>query len=107
MPLKNLTVENLRLIIGQQISLSYLVPVSLDILQIAPLAQGDMYPDDLLINAGTTGRKGISRKRLKSTFTSTAAEYPTFSSYSPVLLQALHTASLAIAAPSQTYILLL
>lgn len=49
-PLKDFTVEDLRLMIGQKIGLPYLVPLALDVLHDDPLAQGDMYPGDLLTN---------------------------------------------------------
>lgn len=49
-PLKDFTVEDLRLMIGQKIGLPYLVPLALDLLGGNPLAKGDMYPGDLLNN---------------------------------------------------------
>lgn len=48
--LSDLTVEDLRLMIGQHISLEYLVPVALDTLEENPLAEGDFYEGDLLLN---------------------------------------------------------
>ncbi|WDT87881.1 contact-dependent growth inhibition system immunity protein [Alteromonas sp. 009811495] len=47
-PLKDLSPENLRLLIGQEIGLNYLVPIALDILEKDLLASGDMYDGDLL-----------------------------------------------------------
>jgi hypothetical protein len=47
-PLIDFTVEDLRLMIGQGIGLTYLVPIALDRLQEQPLAEGDLYPGDLL-----------------------------------------------------------
>jgi predicted kinase len=47
-PIRELSVEDLRLLIGQQIGLSFLVPVALDVLKSDPLAEGDMYEGDLL-----------------------------------------------------------
>lgn len=49
-PLRELTVENLRLAIGQDIGLEYLVPLAIGILRENPLAEGDMYAGDLLHN---------------------------------------------------------
>lgn len=48
-PVAELTVEDLRLLIGQQIGADVLVPCALDVLASDPLAEGDMYPGDLLI----------------------------------------------------------
>ncbi len=47
-PLKDFTVEDLRIMIGQQIALNRLVPLALDRLQRDPLVEGDYYPGDLL-----------------------------------------------------------
>jgi len=47
-PLDQLTVEDLRLGIGQQIAVSYLIPLALATLRENPLAEGDYYPGDLL-----------------------------------------------------------
>ena len=47
-PLGEFTAEDLRIMIGQQIGLPYLVPRALDVLQVNPLAEGDFYPGDLL-----------------------------------------------------------
>ena len=47
-PLRDLTVENLRLLIGQEISLMYTVPLALEHLSIDPMVSGDLYPGDLL-----------------------------------------------------------
>jgi len=49
-PLCDFTVENLRIMIGQDIGLEYLVPLALERLQAEPYAQGDSYPGDLLVN---------------------------------------------------------
>jgi hypothetical protein len=49
-PLDTLSIENLRVLIGQQIGLEYLIPVALDFLLENPLVQGDFYPGDLLNN---------------------------------------------------------
>ena len=42
------TVEDLRIMIGQQIGLQYLVPIALERLEIDPLAEGHCYRGDLL-----------------------------------------------------------
>lgn len=47
-PIGEMTIENLRLLIGQGIGLDWLVPVALDILRVDPMAEGDFYPGDLL-----------------------------------------------------------
>ena len=47
-PLKDFSIEDLRIMIGQEIGLKYLVPIALVALEKEPLAQGDFYPGDLL-----------------------------------------------------------
>ena len=47
-PLRDFTVEDLRIMIGQQVALNRLVPIALDRLQPDPLVEGDDYPGDLL-----------------------------------------------------------
>jgi hypothetical protein len=47
-PLKQFRLEDLRLMIGQQVGIEYLVPRALDHLEEHPLAEGDFYPGDLL-----------------------------------------------------------
>jgi hypothetical protein len=47
-PLRDFTVEDLRIMIGQQIALNPLVPLALDRLRLDPLAEADYYPGDLL-----------------------------------------------------------
>jgi hypothetical protein len=42
------TVEELRLLVGRQHSLSRYVPIAIDVLEQNPLAEGDYYPGDLL-----------------------------------------------------------
>lgn len=49
-PLKEFTVEDLRIMIGQGIGLKFLVPRALVVLRQDPLAEGDFYPGDLLSN---------------------------------------------------------
>ena len=47
-PLKDLGIEDLRLLIGQQIGLPYLISLALDQLASNPWAEGDLYPGDLM-----------------------------------------------------------
>jgi hypothetical protein len=46
--LRLFTIENLRIMIGQNIGSRYLVPIALGRLEAEPLAEGDFYPGDLL-----------------------------------------------------------
>ncbi len=47
-PLKKYRLGDLRIMIGQQIGIKYLVPRALDHLEAHPLAEGSFYPGDLL-----------------------------------------------------------
>jgi hypothetical protein len=47
-PLRDFTLEDLRIMIGQQVALNRLVPLALDRLRPDPLVEGDAYPGDLL-----------------------------------------------------------
>ncbi|MGW4991736.1 contact-dependent growth inhibition system immunity protein [Streptomyces mirabilis] len=47
-PIGELTVEDMRLLIGQDIGLPYLLPLALDVLRENPMAEGHMYAGDLL-----------------------------------------------------------
>ncbi|MGW3513612.1 contact-dependent growth inhibition system immunity protein [Streptomyces sp. NPDC000994] len=47
-PVGELTVEDMRLLIGQDIGLPYLLPLALEVLRDNPMAEGDMYEGDLL-----------------------------------------------------------
>lgn len=49
-PLSEFTVEDLRIMIGQKISLSSLLPVALEVLQNNPFAEGDYFKGDLLVS---------------------------------------------------------
>jgi hypothetical protein len=48
--LKDLTVEQIRLLIGQNIGLKYLIPIALDFLDNNILCEGDLYEGGLLSN---------------------------------------------------------
>ena len=47
-PLKEFTIEDLRILIGQNVGLPYLLPLAIERLEENPLAEGDYYPGDLL-----------------------------------------------------------
>lgn len=47
-PLCDFTIEDLRIMVGQNIGLDYLIPIAIEQLQRDPLAAGDFYPGDLL-----------------------------------------------------------
>ncbi|MGW1271475.1 contact-dependent growth inhibition system immunity protein [Streptomyces sp. NPDC002491] len=47
-PIGELTVEDMRLLIGQDIGLPYLLPLALEVLRDDPMAEGHMYEGDLL-----------------------------------------------------------
>jgi hypothetical protein len=49
-PLIEYTVEDIRIMIGQQIALDYLVPLAIEQLNINILSEGDYYPGDLLVS---------------------------------------------------------
>jgi hypothetical protein len=49
-PVKEFVIEDLRIMIGQQIGLQYLLPLALDRLEDDPFAEGDFYPGDLLMS---------------------------------------------------------
>jgi len=48
LPLKQLRLEDLRLLIGQGVGLRFLIPMTVEHLEAHPLASGDFYPGDLL-----------------------------------------------------------
>ncbi|MGV6808568.1 MAG: contact-dependent growth inhibition system immunity protein [bacterium] len=54
-PLKNLTAEDLRMLIGQGIGLAYIIPLALDTLENQLLVSGDMYEGDLLCSLSSVG----------------------------------------------------
>jgi hypothetical protein len=47
-PVGELTPEDLRLLLGQQVGVDVLLPRALELLKHDPLAEGDIYPGDLL-----------------------------------------------------------
>lgn len=49
-PLNELSVENIRLMIGQNEGLMYLIPLAIHVLKDDLFAEGDFYPGDLLQN---------------------------------------------------------
>ena len=53
LPLDSFTTENLRIMIGQQISLDYLIPLALEVLTNDLFAEGDFFEGDLLKNVST------------------------------------------------------
>ncbi len=48
LPLKDLSAEEIRLLIGQKVGLRYLLPLAIEILQKNPLKQASLFPGDLL-----------------------------------------------------------
>jgi len=48
-PIRDLSVENLRLLIGQKIGLEFLVPLAIECLMDSPLVSGDYYRGDLMV----------------------------------------------------------
>ncbi|MFA8019487.1 contact-dependent growth inhibition system immunity protein [Bremerella cremea] len=47
-PLSDFTDEDLRVMLSQQVSLPFLVPLALERLQVDPLLEAELYPGDLL-----------------------------------------------------------
>lgn len=47
-PIGELTVEDMRLLIGQDVGLAFLLPLALEVLGDDPMAEGAMYEGDLL-----------------------------------------------------------
>ncbi len=74
-PLSELTVENLRMLIGQQIGLIYLVPLALEILVKDPFVEGDFYKGDLLKNVSELPSEfWVNNPVLNNEFTGIAKE---------------------------------
>lgn len=63
MKLKDYTIEDLRLMIGQQIGLEYLVPLALETLAINPFVEGDLYNGDIDVDFQLTGTRGNDVER--------------------------------------------
>jgi hypothetical protein len=89
-PVADLTTENLRLLIGQQVGLSVLVPLAVQQLQRDPLAEGDYYPGDLL----------ASLLRLPASFW---ADNPALAGRLRLLVSALDDVPAEIAAPLRQF----
>lgn len=60
--LREFTPEDLRFMLGQQISLPILMPMALDLLEADPFAGGDMSPGNLLYNALQVDRQFWQRR---------------------------------------------
>ena len=65
-PVDQFTVEDLRIMVGQKISLDYLMPLAVVELEREPLAEGVYYPGDLLANVIECGEWLRSHPRNKS-----------------------------------------
>lgn len=48
-PLNEFSIQDLRIMIGQSVSLPYLVPLAIERLKENVLAEGDLYPGDLIV----------------------------------------------------------
>ncbi|MFG1775829.1 contact-dependent growth inhibition system immunity protein [Micromonospora sp. NPDC049051] len=80
-PVGEFTVEDLRIMLGQQIGVSALLPLAVEVLLRDPLAEGDYYPGDLLINVlrlpdAAWSNLRAERKRLAATLTQLMANAP-------------------------------
>lgn len=53
-PLEDFSIEDLRIMIGQNIGLDFLIPLAIDVLRNNILAEGDFYEGDLLQNVLTS-----------------------------------------------------
>ena len=56
-PIKDLSIEDLRILIGQQIGLKFILPVALEIVEENPFVGGDMYAGDLLFAIGSIDKE--------------------------------------------------
>lgn len=56
-PLRDFTIEDLRIMIGQNINLNFLIPLAIEKLKENILAEGDFYEGDLLKNVLTSERE--------------------------------------------------
>jgi hypothetical protein len=57
-PITELTVEDLRILLGQGVGVAVLLPIAIDRLESDPLAEGDFYPGDLLVAALRSDLRG-------------------------------------------------
>ncbi|HVK25775.1 MAG TPA: contact-dependent growth inhibition system immunity protein [Actinokineospora sp.] len=69
-PVGDLSTEDLRLLIGQQIGLDTLIPIAARTLAVDPLTEGDLYPGDLLgavlrVDPGFWARHPALRARIQ------------------------------------------
>ncbi|MFD6220426.1 contact-dependent growth inhibition system immunity protein [Nocardia asteroides] len=65
-PIRNLTAEDLRVLVAQQVSLQIVFPRALEELARNPLASGDFYPGDLLVATLRAARTAlVAEDRLK------------------------------------------
>jgi hypothetical protein len=48
-PLRDFTIEDFRLMLGQAIGIPFLLPLALEQLEVEPFAEGDFYAGDLLV----------------------------------------------------------
>jgi hypothetical protein len=68
-PLKDFTVGDLRLMIGQAIGLPYLIPLAFQVLRENPLVEGDFYEGDLLSNVSQVPEQfWVTHPELKGEF---------------------------------------
>lgn len=68
-PLAEFTVEDLRIMLGQQIAVPTLLPLAVEVLVRDPFAEGDFYPGDLLaavlrLSASAWSGLRLERQRL-------------------------------------------
>ncbi|SCG62213.1 contact-dependent growth inhibition system immunity protein [Micromonospora inositola] len=80
-PLAEFTVEDLRIMFGQQIGVPALLPLAVQVLLCDPLAEGDYYPGDLLSNVlrlpdSAWSSRRAERKRLASVLAELVAGPP-------------------------------
>ncbi|KAB1110193.1 hypothetical protein F6X54_18090 [Micromonospora aurantiaca] len=80
-PLAEFTVEDLRIMLGQEIGVPALLPLALQVLLRDPLAEGDYYPGDLLANVRRLPEPAWSglrpeRERLRSVLAELVADRP-------------------------------
>lgn len=80
-PVGEFDLEDLRIMIGQNIGLPYLLPLALERLEENPWAAGDMYPGDLLKMTARAdfpwGTRPDLRERVRAVVTRALTEIPT------------------------------